>query len=669
MAFKFPFTNYHELNLTWVLEKLKDLFEASARNVEEVETYNDRLTAVEEELPGIEATASAADQTANAAATLSQTAKTTADNAHNAAITAASQAGQAMTTANNALSKAEAAKSEAETASNSVINAQATANEALTKANTALNLAGNSSQALEIAENVQGELYLKADAGNILKDIGEFPTSFSGFTISWNANKTRAHITGSSPLSSLLINIFNVYDGDSVPTPFEPGKEYNIVFKSSDSRIRLYYIDSMGDHYVDSGEHVFIPGTKGPVEVSLQVTTRETLDANIIISIPEDLTVALGTHFIEHANNKAGLTGSNADVVLVQNNNSAFGDGGACFFETTEENQYTITRSNGTYLRPIISQGNLFQQNVNVRDLLKTMSGYIGNQALLYGNYNTLFNETCTNEIDCSSFVVAVLNGISYNNSRYVLGTEALNKVGFGTGGRVPNKKILSMEIASWFAQHKQLYDIGANGKDLVSKLQAGDILFSGSGNYPENIYGISHVAIVLATAYPRNTQIVIAQAGGLSGEVTQLNNTVCKISIIDCANMFSKLKAFARPNYGMTFEVQTGIDVSSIFGSTYHFNTACIPGCFITSDGERSISSSWSTDQRLFNVVSGRSIKNNTSVGAYVAFYDENKTFIRRASLNAGGATIVDANAVYAMFAISTPLLSVALTADFTMT
>ena len=54
MAFKFPFTNYHELNLTWVLDQLKALFEKSEENVTVIENYNGRLTAVETELPLVE---------------------------------------------------------------------------------------------------------------------------------------------------------------------------------------------------------------------------------------------------------------------------------------------------------------------------------------------------------------------------------------------------------------------------------------------------------------------------------------------------------------------------------------------------------------------------------------------------------------------------------------
>lgn len=85
MAFKFPFTNYHELNLTWVLEQLKKLFEESNENVETIESYENRLSAVETELPIVADNAQQAVNTANAAGTLAQTAKATADHAEESA--------------------------------------------------------------------------------------------------------------------------------------------------------------------------------------------------------------------------------------------------------------------------------------------------------------------------------------------------------------------------------------------------------------------------------------------------------------------------------------------------------------------------------------------------------------------------------------------------------
>lgn len=116
MAFKFPFTNYHELNLTWVLDQLKKLFEESAENVSVIQNYDGRLTAVETELPTVSETASEASRAAAAAATLAQTAKATADTAQENAIQAQRAAGTAQNTAERAQEAADAATQAAQQA-------------------------------------------------------------------------------------------------------------------------------------------------------------------------------------------------------------------------------------------------------------------------------------------------------------------------------------------------------------------------------------------------------------------------------------------------------------------------------------------------------------------------------------------------------------------------
>lgn len=168
MAFKFPFTNYHELNLTWVLEQLKKLFEDSEENVETIEGYEDRLSAVETELPVVEATANQAETVANAAATLAQTAKTTADTANENALTASAQAGLARQEAATAEAEAQAATQAAQQAQATAQNfdgritqAEDDASEALQEAqsfenrvNAAINTANNAANTATIAQGI-----------------------------------------------------------------------------------------------------------------------------------------------------------------------------------------------------------------------------------------------------------------------------------------------------------------------------------------------------------------------------------------------------------------------------------------------------------------------------------------------------------------------------------
>ena len=138
MAFKFPFTNYHELNLTWVLDQLKKLFEESAENVTVIENYNGRLTAVETELPLVSETAQSAAQTAANAASLAQTAKSTADTAQENAIQAQGLAGQARQEAQAAQRAADAATQAAQQAQSVAQNFDGRITEAQNNASEAL---------------------------------------------------------------------------------------------------------------------------------------------------------------------------------------------------------------------------------------------------------------------------------------------------------------------------------------------------------------------------------------------------------------------------------------------------------------------------------------------------------------------------------------------------
>lgn len=138
MAFKFPFTNYHELNLTWVLDQLKKLFEESAENVTVIENYNGRLTAVETELPLVSETAQGAAQTAANAASLAQTAKSTADTAQENAIQAQGLAGQARQEAQAAQRVADAATQAAQQAQSVAQNFDGRITEAQNNASEAL---------------------------------------------------------------------------------------------------------------------------------------------------------------------------------------------------------------------------------------------------------------------------------------------------------------------------------------------------------------------------------------------------------------------------------------------------------------------------------------------------------------------------------------------------
>lgn len=167
MSFKFPFTNYHELNLTWVLDQLKKLFEESAENVSTIQNYDGRLTAVETELPVVSENASEASRAAAAAGTLAQTAKATADIAQENAVqaqglagTARQEAQAAQTAANEATQAAQQAQATAQNFDGRITQAENDAAAALeasrsfeNRVQAAINTANNAAQT---ATNAQG---------------------------------------------------------------------------------------------------------------------------------------------------------------------------------------------------------------------------------------------------------------------------------------------------------------------------------------------------------------------------------------------------------------------------------------------------------------------------------------------------------------------------------
>lgn len=160
MSYKFPYTNYHELNLTWVLDKLKELFAASEENVTVIETYDGRLTAVETELPTVSATAENAAQAAAAASTVAQTAKATADSAQEDAIQAQSLAGYAR-------QEAQAAQTAAGEATQTAQQAQATAQNFDGRITQAANDAATALEASRSFENrVQAAITTANNAAN-----------------------------------------------------------------------------------------------------------------------------------------------------------------------------------------------------------------------------------------------------------------------------------------------------------------------------------------------------------------------------------------------------------------------------------------------------------------------------------------------------------------------
>lgn len=146
---KFPFTNYHELNLDWILKKVDALFDASEENAQTIRTYNTRLTAAEQ-------TATSAGTAATAAQQLADAASANANSALSVAGTANTKADSALTAATNAADAVAGALTTAQEAQQTAASAVATATDAAATASSLESLANTANQnataALETAQ-------------------------------------------------------------------------------------------------------------------------------------------------------------------------------------------------------------------------------------------------------------------------------------------------------------------------------------------------------------------------------------------------------------------------------------------------------------------------------------------------------------------------------------
>ena len=152
MAYKFPWTNYHELNLDWILNTVKELFAKTEQNNSIVEQYDGRLTEVELTADNAQTASGQALENSTAALDLAQNAQTTATQAQQAAGQAQQAAGQAQTAAGQALEAAA-------TAQQTATQAQQTAQNFDGRITQAENNAANALQAAQaFDEQVQGAI-------------------------------------------------------------------------------------------------------------------------------------------------------------------------------------------------------------------------------------------------------------------------------------------------------------------------------------------------------------------------------------------------------------------------------------------------------------------------------------------------------------------------------
>lgn len=171
-------------------------------------------------------------------------------------------------------------------------------------------------------------------------------------------------------------------------------------------------------------------------------------------------------------------------------------------------------------LSPALKRPSIVVSSGTVTEMLRVAETYFNyaytndgeESGLLYESHTGLYSDSLGSNgengqygIVCSSFAEAVINGISFENSRYSgnvgnakfnWGVEFDDAAPFGstenpTSVEIRNKYLTSQALAMYAAKHGYLYEI-----DGSQNVRAGDLLFS--GNVPGRYLGIDHVAIVI---------------------------------------------------------------------------------------------------------------------------------------------------------------------------
>lgn len=272
--------------------------------------------------------------------------------------------------------------------------------------------------------------------------------------------------------------------------------------------------------------------------------------------------------YVKQVDTFAELIGTTEDYVLVLRNDSPLGNNMPCLFEKVPYSEGTYLRSDGSHMAAAIGRSCNYDGNAPSIALTNTAASYLRRNELSYGQGHGLFNSSVQMEIDCSSFVWACLGGITYENSRYVRGSASNNLYGPYVGknristDNTPYPNYIGALPTYWsveyFAEQGQLFAFeDGDSTDVhrrnVEKLQYGDILFSGSGSYPNHLYEIDHCMIVLET-FPNDGAVLIAEAGGAPNTIKRLENTNCKRALVNVSSYSGPdkpYKFFARPSYG----------------------------------------------------------------------------------------------------------------------
>lgn len=425
---------------------------------------------------------------------------------------------------------------------------------------------------------IEGYIYTPVPLG-----IADYTTTENGITITQHADGTITAIGTATANVSFPIRGAN----DRIVATLENGKTYRLSGCPSGGGSSKYGLDlrktAFGNiSYADYGNGAtftltetgtYYPHIRIVNGQTVNLTFRPAIDERTVVEVETDILSAKDTV----ARNRIRLDTSHVTQNNIVNTTTTYvqvyryhirpGYWTNPLFKT--DTGWTVspwlTRNDGSLLYPMPNNEPLPTPNAPIQRILDVINTYLeAGDNLVYGNTKTMFSEICTNEIDCSTFVTALLYGITYENSRYVRGSGLNNIFGDYLGDTLLYydsdlgfwRRYVTDQMAQFFAILGRLFRVPQNANVACAMLQPGDILFSGltsgdGGKY----YGIIHCAMVIKT-YPEDGAVLVAQAGDEQSEALIYNNenTVCKTSLIrvnETTTTNGLFCVFARPNYG----------------------------------------------------------------------------------------------------------------------
>lgn len=300
----------------------------------------------------------------------------------------------------------------------------------------------------------------------------------------------------------------------------------------------------------------------------------------------------------EIVENIAELAATTANKVLVLHDDSDWGTGNSCWFEKSNTwTNYAYARSDGSKVYPMPDQAQLPESHAPREQLMNVLYTWVGNENIHHGagaaSYNNdLFSATCQKDsdnlfdMDCSAFVNAILLGITYANSRYVLGTNAdnvelqymSNHIGPSQSTYMPKGGLHTSEMAMWFAQQGRLFTLPQDVSKVEDMLQFGDILFVSHGaDSPNSFYAINHVAFVLGVSGRR---VITAESINWNASPHETNSPMTRMHVLSVGDDGTigpdkRLRVFARPDYQKILQTPA---ITPYQQGTYQYNAFFLP-------------------------------------------------------------------------------------------